>query len=91
MKILFVPVSIAAGFIGGYIGKKIFDEVWGLFDDQDPPEPEHHQTTWPKLMAAMALRGALFTVTRSAVERAAREGFYNVTGSWPGEEAPDVD
>lgn len=42
-----------------------------------------------KLLTAMALRGAIFQVARATVERLSRQGFYGVTGSWPGEERPD--
>jgi hypothetical protein len=37
----------------------------------------------------MALRGAVFQVSRAVVERFSRQGFYGITGSWPGEERPE--
>ncbi|MFL5852661.1 MAG: DUF4235 domain-containing protein, partial [Solirubrobacteraceae bacterium] len=40
-KILFTPVSILAGLIGGLIGKKLFEQLWGLVDDEEPPDPKH--------------------------------------------------
>jgi Protein of unknown function (DUF4235) len=89
MKIFFIPVSIAGGFLGGFLGKKAFEQLWGLIDEEEPPEPEHRQTSWARLMVAMALRGATFQVVRAAVERGSRIGFYRVMGSWPGEEAPE--
>ncbi len=89
MKLLFIPVSVIGGFLGGFLAKKAFEQVWGMIDQEEPPEPEHRDTTWPKLLVAMALRGAVFQVVRGAVERLSRQGFYGVTGSWPGEERPD--
>ena len=55
MKLLFIPFSIVGGLIAGFVGKKIFEGVWGLIDDEEPPEPEHRLTTWGKLIAAVAL------------------------------------
>jgi hypothetical protein len=89
MKLLFIPFSVAAGLIAGFVGKKLFEEVWGLVDDQDPPESEHRDATWPKVLAAAALEGAVFRATKVAADRGARTAFLSVTGSWPGEQGPD--
>ena len=89
MKILFIPISVIGGLLGGLLGKKVFEQVWGLIDEEEPPDPEHRDTPWSKLLVAMALRGAVFQITRAMVERLSRQGFYGVTGSWPGEERPD--
>jgi hypothetical protein len=88
-KILFIPISVIGGFVGGFLGKKAFEKVWGLIDEEEPPEPEHRDPSWGKLMLAMMLRGAIFQATRAAVERLSRRGFYSITGSWPGEERPE--
>ena len=89
MKFLFIPVSVGGGFAAGFVGKKIFELVWGLIDDEEAPEPEHRTAPWGKLLMAMALRGVVLQVVRGVVERASRQGFYNLTGSWPGEEEPE--
>ena len=88
-KILFIPFSVIGGYLGGFIGKKVFEQVWGLIDEEEPPEPEHRDPPWGKLIAAMALRGAVFQVTRAVVDRYSRQSFYGVTGTWPGEERPE--
>jgi hypothetical protein len=89
MKILFVPFSIVAGLIAGLIGKKAFEGVWGLIDDEEPPEPEHREISWPKLIMALMVEGAIFRVVKGLVDHKARGWFEKVTGSWPGEEAPE--
>ena len=43
MKILFTPVSLGAGLIAGVIAGKIFELVWGLFDDEEAPDPKHRE------------------------------------------------
>ena len=89
MKLLFAPVSIVAGLLAGMVGKKIFEQVWGLIDDEEPPESEHRDATWGKVIAAAALEGAIFRATKEAVDRGARTAFMNATGSWPGDDRPE--
>ena len=89
MKLLFTPFSIVAGLLAGMVGKKVFEQIWGLIDDQEPPESEHRDASWGKVVAAAALQGAIFTATRRAVDRGARTAFQSATGTWPGEERPD--
>ena len=89
MKLLFTPFSVILGLVAGMIGKKIFEQVWGLIDDEEPPEAEHRDTSWGKLVAAAAVEGAIFRATKEAVDRGARVAFANATGTWPGEERPE--
>jgi hypothetical protein len=88
-KVLFIPVSLLSGLLAGLIGKKIFDAAWGLIDDEEPPEPEHREVSWPKLAIALAAQGAIFRAVRGVADRWTRIGFYRATGEWPGEEEPD--
>jgi hypothetical protein len=89
MKLLFVPISIGGGLIGGQIAKKLFEQIWGVIDTEEPPKPTHRQATWPKIIAAAALEGAIFRATKQAVDHGARTAFANATGTWPGEERPE--
>jgi hypothetical protein len=88
-KLGFAPVGIAAGLIGAFLARKVFDRAWTVIDDEDPPGPEHRQASWPKLLSALALEGAVFRAIRGAVDHASRRGFARATGLWPGEEHPD--
>jgi hypothetical protein len=89
MKFLFMPFSILAGLIAGFLSKKIFDGIWQLFDDKEVPEPEHRHVSWVKLLLALAIEGAVFRAVRGLVDHSARRGFHRATGSWPGDEAPE--
>ena len=60
MKFVFTPVSLLAGLLAGLVGKKIFERLWGLVDDEEPPRPEHREFSWPKLIAALLFRGRNF-------------------------------
>jgi uncharacterized protein DUF4235 len=88
-KLLFVPVSIGGGLLAGLVGRRLFDQVWALFDDEEPPDSSHRQTEWSKLLLAAALQGAIFRMVKEAADRSSRQGFAALTGSWPGDEAPE--
>jgi hypothetical protein len=88
-KILFIPFSIAGSLFAGFLSKKLFDFIWARIDDEEPPEAEHLEVDWSKLVAANAVQGAIFRATRAAADRGTRLFFYRATGTWPGEEEPD--
>ena len=89
MKFLFAPVSILGGLLAGLIGKKIFEQVWGLIDDQEPPEAKHREVDYAKLAGALLLEGAIFRLVRGFFDHGVRHVFQRFTGSWPGEEDPE--
>ena len=41
MKFLFLPFSIVAGLVAGFLSKKLFDGIWSLVDDEEAPDAEH--------------------------------------------------
>ncbi len=88
-KVMFIPVSVISGLIAGFLGRTLFDFIWGLFDDQEPPAAGDREIELPKLAGALVAQGAIFSVTRGLVDHLARRSFYNATGAWPGEERPD--
>ena len=88
-KIAFIPFSIIGGFLAGFVGKKIFEQIWGLIDDEEPPEPKHREIEYGKLVAALALEGAIFRILRGLVDHHGRRVFARATGEWPGEEEPE--
>jgi hypothetical protein len=91
MKLLFTPISVIAGVLAGLAGKKIFERLWGLIDDEEPPSPEHRELSWPKLVAALLIEGAIFRLVKGLTEHGARRAFAKGTGSWPGEERPEAE
>ncbi|HLM92899.1 MAG TPA: DUF4235 domain-containing protein [Gaiellaceae bacterium] len=89
MKLVFIPISVVTSLLAGSLGRWLFGQVWEAFADEEPPESEHLRATWPQVIVAAALRGAIFTAVRTVVDRGARLGFMSLTGTWPGEEEPD--
>ncbi len=82
-----MPIGIISGIVAGMVARKGFDRLWSLIDDEDPPGPDQRQASLPKLIAALAIEGAVFRLTKGIVERGTRGGFARLTGTWPGEEA----
>jgi hypothetical protein len=89
MKFAFLPISIAGGILAGVVGKKLFERIWGWVDEEEPPDPKHREIGWLKLGAALILEGAIFGLLRGMFDHGARRGFARMTGSWPGEQAPE--
>ncbi len=88
-KFIFLPVSLGGGLLAGLIGKKIFGLIWGLIDDQDAPQSKHRRVHLGKLALALTLEGAVFSLIKGLVDHGSRHAFTRLTGSWPGEEAPE--
>jgi hypothetical protein len=86
MKFLFAPVGIAAGLVAGFTAKKVFEKAWAVIDDEDPPEPDQRDAPTAKLLAALAIEGAIFRLTKGFVDHKARQSFAGATGRWPGKD-----
>ena len=90
MKAVFTPFSIVLGLAAGIVGRKIFEQVWGLIDKDEPPHPQHRETGgFMKLIGALLLEGAIFRLVRGLADHGSRHGVRKLVGSWPGEERPE--
>ncbi len=89
MRFLFAPIGIATGLVAGALGKKAFERLWGMVDDEEPPQPEHRELDWRKLVVALAVEGAIFRLVKGLTDHGTRRSFAKLTGRWPGEERPE--
>lgn len=88
-KVVFLPVSVGGGLLAGLIGKKLFGLLWGVIDDQEPPQPEHRDVRLGKLALALVIEGALFSLIKGFADHGSRHAFTRLTGAWPGENEPE--
>lgn len=88
MRILFIPISILGGLVAGALARKAFDRIWGLFDEEAPPDSKDRDIDWTKLALAAVLQGAIFRLMKEVSDHYARRAFYRSTGKWPGEKKP---
>lgn len=86
-KAIFLPFRLSTGILAGIIGKKIFERVWAMIDDEEPPKAEDRRIGLPKLVLALALEGGLFRVVRGLADHGSRRAFAGLVGTWPGEES----
>lgn len=91
MGLIYKPFGIILGILAGLLGKRLFDFAWTKLDDEEPPEPTTKEATWARVLAAAAVQGVIFRVTRVVVNRYGAKGWYHLTGTWPGEKKADPD
>jgi hypothetical protein len=72
MKLIYKPFGIVLGILSGFVAKKLFNVVWAVFDEEEPPKPTTQRANWPKVLAAAAVQGMTFRLTRAVVDRAGR-------------------
>jgi hypothetical protein len=89
VKVLFAPIGILAGLAAGFAAQKGFERIWAAFDEEEAPEVDDRHVSYPKLIAALAIEGAVFRLVKGMVDRGARVGFASATGVWPGEDEKD--
>jgi hypothetical protein len=89
MKLLFTPISIIGGLAAGVVGRKLFDQIWGLIDEDEPPESKHRDVPWTKMIMAAIIQGAIFRGVKAAADHYSRRAFQRTTGTWPGKERPE--
>jgi hypothetical protein len=85
MRFFFAPIGILAGLAAGFAAQKGFERIWALIDEDEAPEAEDREVSYPKLAAALVIEGAIFRLVKGMVDRGARLSFASVTGRWPGE------
>ena len=70
-KLLLKPVTmmsgVAAGLIAGIVVKRIWHATTGADATPDSTDPEH---SWPEVVAAAALQGAVFAMVKALFDRA---------------------
>ena len=69
MGVIYKPFGILLGILAGLVGKRIFNVVWTKIDDEDPPKATTEEADWSKILAAAAVQGVIFRVTRVVVDR----------------------
>lgn len=57
MSLVFRPVGIVLGILGGMVAQKLFDFVWSKVDEEEAPDPEHRDVPWGKFLIAMVVQG----------------------------------
>jgi hypothetical protein len=83
-RVLFFPLGILGGLLATMIGRRAARRLWAAVDDEALPSPDHRDVSSPKLVAALAIEGAIFGVARGVTDRGLRRAVQWATGEWPG-------
>ena len=87
-KLSYRLLSMLVSFGGGLLATAIFKKVWKLTPGADEaPKSTDASKSWPEVLTAAALQGAIFAVVTASMERLAAEGTRSLTGTWPGEDS----
>ena len=89
MKLIYKPIGLLLGLAAGAIGRLIFSKLWGVIEDEEPPEPTTELASWPKVLFAAGMQGLIFRTVEVAIDRLGAIGWRNLTGTWPGEKEPE--
>jgi hypothetical protein len=87
-NLVYRPLSMLVSIVGGILASAIFKKIWKLAPGEDEvPKAIDAGKSWPEILAAAALQGAIFAVVTASVERLAAAGTRSLTGTWPGEDS----
>ncbi|MFF4898064.1 DUF4235 domain-containing protein [Streptomyces sp. NPDC001068] len=84
-KIAYKPVGMALGMAAGLAAGALFKRTWKvLAHEDDAPDATDENRSWPEVLLAATLQGAIFATVKAAVYRAGAVGVRGLTGTWPG-------
>ncbi|MBV8931360.1 MAG: DUF4235 domain-containing protein [Kutzneria sp.] len=83
-KLVYKPLGMLVGVLGGIAAGFIFKKVWQATTGQDePPEATDQDLGWREVLTAAAMQGAIFGLVKAAIDRAGAAGYRRLTGTWP--------
>jgi uncharacterized protein DUF4235 len=86
VKLLYKPLGIVFGVLGGILAGTIFKEIWKrVAGEEDAPRAKEREYGWKEVLPAAAAQGAVFALVKAAVDRGGAQGFEKLTGVWPGD------
>jgi hypothetical protein len=85
-KLAYRPIGLVGGVLAGIVSGVVFKQIWKtVSDEDDAPGALQSEYSTTEVLIAAALQGAIFAVTKAAIDRAGAKGFSKLTGSWPGD------
>lgn len=89
MTLLYKPLGMLFGALGGVAAGALFKQVWKVVaGEPEPPKATQAGRSWGEVLAAATIQGAVFALVKAAVDRGGATAFQKATGTWPGEEEP---
>jgi hypothetical protein len=87
-KLFYRAIGTAVSVLGGLAATAIFHRIWRAAADEDEaPSATDPRRSWPEVLIAAAIAGAVFAVVRAVLDRSIATATRELTGTWPGEGA----
>ncbi|MFG2989369.1 DUF4235 domain-containing protein [Streptomyces sp. NPDC048257] len=84
-QLAYRPVGLVLGALSGMMAGIAFKQAWKLIEGEaDAPGATDEDRSWKEILIAAGLQGAIFAVTKAAVERSGAVATRRMTGTWPG-------
>lgn len=87
-KILYRPVGLVSGVLGGLIASQVYRQVWKrvAHDDRDEA-PKALSTEYPlkEILISAVTQGAIYALVKALIDRGGARAFERITGEWPGD------
>ncbi|SEH02504.1 Protein of unknown function [Nonomuraea solani] len=69
--------ALGMSLVSGALAAAMFKQVWKLASGQDnAPDADDLERGWTEVLVAAALQGAIFGLTKAAVQRAGAQTFH---------------
>lgn len=89
MKLIYRPLGVLLGVVGGLLAGAVFKQVWKrVGHDSDTPNATDRYRGWSEVLLAATIEGAIFGGVKALVDRAGASGYQRMTGVWPGDDEP---
>jgi len=89
-KLLYKAIGMGVSVLGGIVATALFKRIWKLWaKEEEAPSATDARRSWPEVILAAALQGAIFAAVKAALDRGTATATRELTGTWPGEGAED--
>ncbi len=85
-KLLYRPLGLLFGVLGGLAASAVFGQVWKLITGtKEAPTATQKDRGWGEVLLAATVQGAIFGLVKAAIDRGGATGYEKIAGEWPGD------
>lgn len=86
-KLFYRAIGSGVSVLGGIAATAIFHRIWRAAADEEAPSATDTRRSWPAVLIAAAIDGAIFAVVKAALDRGIATAARDLMGTWPGDDA----
>jgi uncharacterized membrane protein len=84
-KLFYRVIAAGVGVLGGMAATAIFHRIWRVATDEEVPSATDTRRSWPAVLIAAAIDGAIFAVVKAVLDRGTAAAARELMGTWPGD------